>query len=100
MPITSVRRLISPLSRSRGVGAAVDFRPVVLREAHKGENTGFSLVHQGGKLGDLGSELISHLAPLGRGHVGILLGKGSGDEGCNDAPALLSGMRQDITHEV
>jgi hypothetical protein len=66
---------------------------VVPREAHKGENIGFSLVHQGGKLGDLGPELISHLAPLGAGHVGILLGKGSGDKGGNDAPALLAGMR-------
>jgi hypothetical protein len=36
----------------------------------------------------------------GAGHVGILLGKGGGDEGSDDAPALLAGMRQDIAHEV
>jgi hypothetical protein len=28
---------------------------------------------------------------LQAGHVGVLLGKGGGDEGGNDAPALLAG---------
>jgi hypothetical protein len=40
------------------------------------------------------------LAPLGAGHFGILLSKGGGDKGGDDAPALLAGMRQDIAHEV
>jgi hypothetical protein len=43
------------------------------------QNIGFSLVDQNGQLGDLGSELIGHLAPLGAGHFGILLGKGGAE---------------------
>ena len=78
-----------PLSRGQALG-----------KAHEGQNIGFGLIHQGGKLGDLGPELIGHLAPLGAGHFGILLGEGGGDEGGDDAPALLAGVRQDIAHEV
>ena len=106
MPTTSVRRLISPLSRSSGLVLWIfglwspAFAGQALGEAHKGQNIGFGLVHQSGQLGDLGPELIGHLAPLGAGHFGILLGKGGGDEGSNDAPALLAGMRQNIAHEV
>jgi hypothetical protein len=73
---------------------------VIFGEAHKGEDIGFGLVHQRCQFGDLRSELIGNLAPLQAGHFGILLGKGGGDEGGNDAPALLAGMRQDIAHEM
>ena len=76
---------------------------MVLGEAHEGENIGFGLVHQDGKLCHLWSELIGHLAPLEAGHFGVLLGKRGGDEGGNDTPARLAGMRQDIqdiAHEV
>ena len=73
---------------------------MVLGEAHEGEDIGFGLVHQGGELCNLGPELIGDLAPLGAGYFGVLLGEGGGDEGGDDAPALLAGMGQDIAHEV
>ena len=79
---------------------AVDLGPVVLGEAHKGEDIGFRLIHQCRQLCDLGPELISNLAPLEAGHFGVLLGEGGGDEGSDDTPALLSGMGQDIAHEM
>jgi hypothetical protein len=79
---------------------AVDLLPVVFGKAHEGEHIGFGLVHQDGKLCHLGSDLIGHLTPLGAGHFSILLGKGGGDEGGNDTPALLAGVRQDVAHEV
>jgi hypothetical protein len=47
----------------------------ILGEAHEGENIGFGLIHQGGKLGDLGPELIGLLTPLGAGHFDILRAK-------------------------
>jgi len=37
---------------------------------------------------------------LGAGHFGIFLSKGGSDEGGDDAPAVLTGMRQDIAQEV
>jgi hypothetical protein len=40
------------------------------------------------------------LAPLQPCHIGILLGKGSGDKGGNDTSTVLTGVRQDITHEM
>src|SRR5467141_1108067 len=73
---------------------------MVFGKAHEGENIGFGLIHQRGKLCHLGSELIGHLTPLGAGHFGVFLSEGSGDEGGNDTPALLAGTGQDIAHEV
>ena len=87
---------VEPLQR---IGA-VDLGPVILGKAHEGEDIGFGFVHQCGELGHLGPELIGDLAPLGSGHLGILLGEGGGDEGGDDAAALLAGMGQDIAHEV
>ena len=63
MPTTSVRRLISPLSRSIGL-VRVQLGPVRRGEAHVGEHVGLGLVHEGGELGQLGAELIGDLAPL------------------------------------
>jgi hypothetical protein len=51
----------------------------------KARTSASASIHQGGELGDLGSELIGHLAPLGAGHFGIFLGKGGGDEGARHA---------------
>jgi hypothetical protein len=79
---------------------AVDLGSVILGEAHKGEDIGFGLIHQRRQLCNLGPELIGDLAPLQAGHFGVLLGKGGGDEGSDDTPALLAGMGQDIAHEV
>ena len=49
-------------------------------DAHVGEHVGLGLVHQGGELGDLRSELVSDTAPLSFGLLGIVLGEGGGDE--------------------
>ena len=66
MPTTSVRRLISPFSRSSGL-VRVQLGAVLGREAHVGQHVGLGLVHQGGELGDLGPELVGDAAPLGLG---------------------------------
>jgi hypothetical protein len=73
---------------------------VILGEAHKCEHVGLGRVHQHRQLGDLGPELIGNLAPLQAGHFGVLLGKGGGNEGGDDAAALLAGMGQDIAHLI
>ena len=93
MPTTSVRRLISPLSRSSGLALWIFGRWSPLSrgqafgKAHEGENIGFGLIHQDGELCHLGSELIGHLRPLAAGHFSVFLGKGGGDEGSDDPPA-------------
>ena len=99
MPTTLVRRLISPLRRSIGL-VECSRRAVFLGEGHVGQHVGLGLVHEVGQLGRLGAELIGHLAPLGRGGLGVLLGKGGGDEGRHHAPAGLTGMGQEVAHEV
>jgi len=40
------------------------------------------------------------LAPLQAGHISVVLGKGSGDKGGDDTPAVFSGVSQDIAHEM
>ena len=40
------------------------------------------------------------LAPLGPGAVGVVLSEGGGDEGGDDAPALLAGMGEQVAHDV
>jgi len=77
---------------------AVELRAVVFGEAHEGEHIGFGLVHQPRQFCDLGPKLISDLAPLQAGHLGVLLGKRGGNEGGDDAAALLAGMGQYVTH--
>jgi hypothetical protein len=49
MPTTSVRRLISPLSRSSGLMEWI-FGPVIFREAHEGQYVGLRFVHEGSEL--------------------------------------------------
>ena len=78
----------------------VDLRPVVFGEAHKSQHVGFGLVHQGGQLGDLGSDLIGDLTPLAPRGFGIFLGKRGGDEGGDDTTTLLAGVGRHIAHEV
>ncbi|MDA9513040.1 hypothetical protein XI04_08180 [Bradyrhizobium sp. CCBAU 11430] len=65
-----------------------------------GEHVGLGLVEKTDKLGQLGAELIGDLAPLGASGLGIVLGKGCGDEGGDDAPSALAGIGQHVTHEV
>ena len=78
----------------------VELGAVLLGEAHVGQHVGLGLVHQVRQLGHLGAELVGHLAPLGLGGHGILLGEGGGDEGRHHAPALLAGMGEEVAHEV
>ena len=99
MPTTSVRRLISPLSRSIGLVECSLVR-CCGREGHVGEHVGLGLVQEGGELGQLGAQLIGDPAPLRSGGLGIVLGERGGDEGGDDTPAALAGMRQRVAHEV
>ena len=80
MPTTSVRRLISPLTRSSGLVEWILAR-CSLGKAHVGEHVLLGLVQQRGELGQLGPDLVGDLAPLGLGGVGMVLGEGGGDEG-------------------
>jgi hypothetical protein len=38
----------------------MDFRPVIFRKAHEGEDVGLGLVEEGGKLGQLGAQLVGY----------------------------------------
>jgi hypothetical protein len=51
-------------------------------------------------LGQLGAELVGNLTPLRLDRLCIVLREGSGDEGGDDAPPALAGMRQRVAHEV
>jgi hypothetical protein len=44
--------------------------------------------------------MVGDPAPLRLGTLGIVLGKGGGDEGGDDAPTLLAGEGQDIPHKM
>lgn len=84
MPTTSVLRLISPLTRSNGIGG-VQLGPVGRRDDYVGEDIYFDLIHQFGQFARLGTQLVGDLAPLGMGGGGGFLGKGGADEGGDDA---------------
>ena len=84
MPTTSVRRLISPLSRSSGL-VECSLVAVGGREGHVGQDVGLGLVEEAGELGQLGPQLIGDPAPLGLGGVGVVLGEGGADEGRDHA---------------
>jgi hypothetical protein len=99
MPTTSVRRLISPFSRSGGL-VEWSLLQSSLGEAHVGHDVGLGRVHEGGELRKLGPQLVGDAAPLGLAGGAVLLGEGRGDEGRDDAAAALAGMGQDIAHEV
>lgn len=71
-----------------------------MRKGHVGEHIGLGLVEEAGKFGQLGAELVGDLAPLGSRGLGVVLGKRCGDEGGDDAPPALAGMRQRVAHEV
>ena len=51
-------------------------------------------------LGSLGRSWSATLRHCARGGLGVVLGEGGGDEGGDDAPAALAGMRQHVAHEV
>ena len=75
--------------------AGVEFGALLLREVHRGRDVVLGGIHEGGELGHPGPELVGNLAPLGGRALGILPGE-SGD----DAPTLLAGMGQKVTHEL
>jgi hypothetical protein len=85
IPTTLVLRLISPLGRSMGL---VELVPVLLGQAHEGEDIDFGLVEQVCELGQLGAQLVGDLTPLLAGGVRRELREGGGDKGRNDAAAL------------
>jgi hypothetical protein len=79
---------VEPFERIDGM----DFRSMVLGEAHEGEHVGFRFIHEGGELGHLGMQLIGDGTPFLAGGLGIVLNEGGADERGNDAPALAPGM--------
>ena len=99
MPTTSVRRLISPLSRSKGL-VLCSLGAMLGGEGHIGEHIGLGFVHERGELCGLRPDVVGDEAPLPLGRLGVVLGEGGGDEGRDDAPALAPGMSEHITHEV
>ncbi len=74
--------------------------PVGGWESHLGQHVRFGLVHQVRQFLHPWAELVSDLAPLGAGGLGIVLGEGGADEGRDDAAALLAGMGQHVAHEM
>ncbi len=64
------------------------------------QHAGLGLINEGGELGHLGPDLVGHRAPLGAGGFGCVLREGVGDDGRDNAAALLSGMGKDVPHEV
>jgi hypothetical protein len=91
MPTTSVRRLISPITRSSGWSSATlpgagqgrSCRPARRSRPRPSAHS---------QLGHLGPDLVGNEAPRPLGGFGAVLGKGSGDEGRDDAPTLAAGM--------
>lgn len=69
-------------------------------KGHVGEHVLFGAVHETGELGHFRSDLVSDIAPVGACSLGRVLGEGGGDEGGDDTPSALSGMRQGIAHEM
>ena len=72
MPTTLVRRLISPLSRSRELVECSRER-CSRGKAHVGQHVVLGLVHDRRQLGQLGPELVGDLAPRCAGRLGALL---------------------------
>jgi hypothetical protein len=73
---------------------------MVLGEAHESQHIGFGVIHQIGKLWHLGTQLIGDGAPLRACGFGVVLDKGSADEGGHDAPFLPGRYGERVPHEV
>ena len=69
-------------------------------KGHEGEDVDLGLVEEGGELGQLGAQLVGDVAPLFSGGIGRGLREGGGDEGRDNAAAVLAGVRQRVAHEV
>ena len=79
IPMTSLRRLISPLRRSSRF-VLCKFGPPLGWEVHVGENICLGIIHQGGEFRTPWPGLIGgDLAPLLAGGVDIILGEGATD---------------------
>ena len=74
--------------------------PMRRRKGHASGHVSFGVVEEAGELGHLGAELVGDFPPLGASGFGVILGKRGGDEGRDDAPAAVAGMRQRGGHEV
>lgn len=70
--------------------------PMLRREGHISQHIGLGLVRKPASLGSLGRSWSA----LRSCRLGIVLGKRGGDEGGDDAPPALGGMRQYVAHEV
>jgi len=76
--------LISPFSRSSGL--IEELGAVLGKVGHDGEQVRLGLVYQAASVG-LRPYSVSGAAPLASGGLGIVVGKGGGDEGRDD-PSL------------
>ena len=99
MPTTLVRRLISLLTRSRGLVEWICLQ-WSLGEYHEGEHILFGVAHHGGEFWEPSDQGVYDLAPLGDGGLMILLHEGSADGGGDHEALSLADMGQGVPHEV
>ena len=76
---------------------AVYFGAMLLWEGPDGQHVPIGIIEQGGQCGQFRANLIGDRAPLDLGGVGVVLGKGGGDEGGDDAPAAFAGMGEGVS---
>ena len=99
MPTTLVRRLISPLTRSRGL---VDQSLVQCAwgKAREGEQVARRVGELGGDVGELGAQGGGDLAELGPDVGGVGLGEDRPDGGRHHLGLGPGHLGQDVAHEV
>ena len=102
MPTTSVRRLISPLSRSIGLVECSLVRCCV-REGHVGEHVGLGLVHEARRAWAAGAGAGRRPGAIALARGLVVLGEGRADEGGDDRrwvlPAWARAFRMKCTRQ-
>jgi hypothetical protein len=99
LPTTSLRRLISPLSRSRGL-VLWSLAQVLGGELHIGKHISFGVIHQFHQLGHAWPQLIGYLAPLLARCLCIVPSEGGAAPGRDDTSLALAGVGHGVAHEV
>src|ERR1700693_4689402 len=99
MPTTSVRRLISPFTRSIGFVECSFGRCAGGKLMQARASLSASSINSASFL-TLGRSWPATCRPWGRDGPASVLGEGGGDEGRDDAAALFAVMRQRVAHEV
>ena len=99
IPTTSVRRLISPLSRSIRIGR-IDFAVVLARKTHVGEHVLLGIRHEFSDLRESLLKLIGHHVPLRPSGLLAGLGKDGANERGDHAALAFGRMHQQVAHEM